>query len=348
MMINFVALRCPLFQVLAAHSEEISVKMASNEILYNDVRTLMEGPDEATPTLQALKTRLAELEDKYGHLTNAKPVDSKSSEESNIKESNIEEDAQLESAQLDNGYETVDLTAYSNDHLDGNIETDHTATVDHVISDIDHMTSEEASTDTHVTSDKDPQADFPLAFNLSSNQTEPTLDSTLIPSDQADSTLIPDDLGDSLASSSLTSLTQVVNNDDTISTSKETSRSNSRRSSTISAFPEEAGSVLYSRSQSQTIPSRVAPRTEVSMEGTPEYGTSVLSSSLVGGRVSISEPHSFENRLSFEPEGVDIETRVQKRPPPDFANRVAAALSSCSPDDDDVVVAVPVRSNSGR
>ncbi len=331
--------------MLTVHNEEISLSLESDETLYSNVRTVLGGVEMTTLTqpLQALKTQLVELEDKYRHLLSPPPQET-TTEESPISETD---------------YQTVELTACTSDACDNTIEADHvTSDSNHVTPDSNHVTpdSNHVTPDSnhvtpnsnlvtpdsnHVTSqdilvDAHSGADFPMTFN-SIDQIEPNLDATLI----------SDDITDPLASSSQCSLTQDLVIGDTAPTSKETSRSSSRRSSTIAAFPEMTGRDLHNRSLSQAIPSEVTGNSGVSVEGTPEYGTSILSSSY-GGLVSNSEPLSLENCSSLEPEGVDIEMRGHRRAPPDFASRVAAALVSCPSDDDNIVVAIPVKSSSGR
>ena len=359
---------------------EVSQQMDSPDgMLYSNVRTVLRGLSDATPPepLLSLKTRLTELEEKFGHVQGIV-------ENSSINR-NIEEPAKLE-----NGFETVDLMAYSEEQSQADHVSVDTPSIDHMTSDVTldvtpHVTSHVISDETphvtshvtphvtpHVTSNvtsdetseeisangpRDLSADFPLTFTIS-DEPEPVLDSTLVPTDHPDnldSTLAPDDLGDPLTASSHTFLPQEdgsdQNKEEPPTSSKEDTPSSLPTASSLPtstaaplpAFPEESGRELprqVTRSQSQTIPGRGVTQTGQSVEGTPEYGTSVLSSSHSLPR-SASNPQSLENRFSLEQEA------GHKRATPDFANRVAAALSSISPHDDQVV-AVSVKSSSGR
>ena len=376
-----------LLKVLEVYSDEIVLKMPSDEVLYNDVKTTLESlkGEELKVGLKALDSCVCELKERFDQHTRR---EGKMETEEMVEtvdlngESNIEIIANLEDT--DGGFETVDLAAFSDPHLDNDVETDYVVSnTDHMSIDTKHLTTSV----NHMTGEKpiqDHSADFPIKSSMHNSSVdylnEPDLDSTLIPDDpssgHSDSESLP------LNSSSVTSLREeedvnLVGTPHEGNYLKDDSERDGEKTSVedgvitdsqavaehknISPFPEELGTELtanVSRSRSRAIPPRVQSQSSIlshSAEGnSEESGTSVLSSSLGGQgvKISLSEPQSFENRSSLDSEHPypDQAIKAQKKPTkvcPDFSNRVAAALSSCSPDNDDGVVAVRVRSFSG-
>ena len=359
------------------HSDEILLKMPTDEVLYNDVKTTLESlkGKELVLGLKALESCLSELKEKFDqHIRH----ENKRASPDIVEVVDLNGDSDIENASnledTDGGFETVDLTAFSDPNLDGYVETGHViSNTDHMTTNVNHMTEEKPI--------QDPSADFPIHTSCADYLNEPDLDSTLIPDDPSSGHSDSESLH--LNSSSVTSIREEDVNLIGTSDNGDYLRDDSERDGTVtetksggdgaiadsqavtehlnvSPFHEELGTEIpsnVSRSMSRTIPPRFQSQSSLASHsaGNSESGTSVLSSSFGGQgvKISLSEPQSLENRSSFDSEHPNQELlpiRAQNKSTkvsPDFANRVAAALLSCSPDNDDGVVAVPVRSLSG-
>lgn len=358
--------------------------MPLDELLYIDVKMTLESlkGKAVRPGLGALEKALSELKEKFdqhvkyqkesGKVEAVESVDF--NEEGDIsKEDDGFKTVDLNSflnSELDSCLETDSVT-FSNGPL--STDSNMTLNIDHMALNTDHVTAQPSI--------KDFSADFPSKTPMFTNSStnylnEPDLDSTLIPNDpsseHSDAESLPRNsssvtsLGNEEASPvPLESLNNVSLKDDcqngkvnvggSISEAENGAIIDSECSSdvmNVSLFPEEVGSdfpMNHTRSLSRAIPPRVDLKPQPSLsgrlsEGNSESYTSVLSSS-VGGqavKISLSEPQSYEKRSSLDSELVQIPVKDN----PDFANRVVAALSSFSLDDDGVI-AVPVRSSSG-